>query len=100
MHRQTLDFSLDVPQRQIERADGIGLLAARRIEERPVHVLPELLDVLRIAADQSPGGLRQHVLRSAFADAGDSGIGLDRDHHVALIEQRVRDSAAGTLAPA
>ena len=65
-------------------------LAASGIEEGPVHVLPESLNVLRIAADQSPGGLGQHLLRSAFADSGDAGIGLDRHHHIALIEQRVR----------
>ncbi len=90
MHRQTLHFSFDVPQRQIERADGMGLFAARGIEKRPVHVLPEQFDVLRVAADQSTRGLGQHVLRSALPDAGDSGVGFDGDHHVALIEQRVR----------
>ena len=54
-----------------------------------VHVLPEPLDVLRIAADQPAGALLQHVLRSAFADARDSGVGFDGDHHIALIEQRI-----------
>ena len=44
MHRQVLNFSLDVPQRKIERADGMGLFAARRIEECAVHVLPEQFD--------------------------------------------------------
>ena len=57
-----------------------------RIEEGPVHVLPEPLDVLRIAPDQAAGGLRQHVFRSALADAGDAGVGFDGDHHVALVE--------------
>ena len=70
------------------------------IEERAVHVLPQALDVLRIPADQAAGGLLQRVLRSAFADAGDSGVGFDGHHHVALVEERVRDSAAGKLAPA
>ena len=33
--------------------------------------------------------LLQHVLRPAFADTRDACVGLHRDHHVALVEQRV-----------
>ena len=53
MYRQLLHLAFDIPQRQIERADRADLLAARRIEERARHILPEALDKLRIAADQT-----------------------------------------------
>ena len=43
-----------------------------------------------ILPDQAPGTLPQRIREAAFADAGDSGVGFDGDHHVALIEQRVR----------
>src|SRR3981081_4156909 len=67
----------------------MGLLAACGIEERPVHVLPEQFDMLRIAPDQSAGGLGQRVFRSAFTNADDSGVGLDDDPNVALVEERI-----------
>ena len=38
-------------------------------------------------------------LCAALADARDAGIGLDRDHHVALVEAADWDSAADRLAP-
>jgi hypothetical protein len=34
--------------------------------------------------------LLQHFLGAAFADACDAGVGLDRHHQIALIEQRIR----------
>ena len=82
-------LAFDVPQRQVERADGVDLLAPGRIEEGARHVLPEALDVLRILADQASRGLLQGVARAAFADAGDAGVGLDGDDEVALVEQGV-----------
>ena len=90
MHRQSEHLALDVPQRQVEGADGVGAFAARRIEEGAVHVLPEVLDELRIAADQAAGGGGEQVLGAAFADAGDAGIRLHGDDDVALVEQRGR----------
>ncbi len=82
-------LTLDVPERQIERAEGVHLFASRRIEERARHVLPEPFDVMRILADQPPGALFQRVLGPAFTNAHNAGVGLHRHHHVALIEQRV-----------
>src|SRR5690349_23616768 len=43
----------------------------------------------RILADEAAGALLQGVLRTAFADAGDPRVGLDRHDHVALVEERV-----------
>src|SRR5580693_7475253 len=42
MDRQLQHFAADVPQREIERTEGVFLFASRRIEERPRHILPEL----------------------------------------------------------
>ena len=93
-------LAFDVPQRQIERAEGVHLLAPRRIEVGAVHILPEALDVLRILSDQAAGALLQSVPRSAFADARDAGIGLHLHHQVALVEERIRRCAATTPARA
>src|SRR5580693_259164 len=41
MDRQLQHFAADVPQREIERTEGVFLFASRRIEERPRHILPE-----------------------------------------------------------
>src|ERR1022692_2220321 len=57
MDRPAEHLALDVPQRQVERADGVNLLAPRRIEKRARHVLPQAFDILRILPDQAPGGL-------------------------------------------
>ena len=89
VHRQLLHLALQIPQRQIQRAQGVHLFAPRRIEEGPRHVLPQLFDILRILADQPPRQRFQHVLGAAFADARKAGVGLHRHHHVALIEQHV-----------
>jgi hypothetical protein len=80
-----LHLALDVPKSQVEGAYGVGSLAAGWIEEGSVHVLPQPLDVLRVAADESSGGLGEGVLHAPFADAGDARIGFDGDHHVALV---------------
>ena len=44
---------------------------------------------LRVLADQPAGARLQQVLGPAFADSGDAGVGLDRHHHVALVEERI-----------
>ena len=82
-------LALDVPQGQVERAQGVLLFASRRIEEGARHILPQPLDVVRVLADQPAGALLQHVLGAAFADAGDPGLGLHGHHQVALVEQRI-----------
>ena len=89
MDGQALDFALDVPKGQVEGADRVRPLAACGVEKGAIHVLPETLDVLRVAADESPCGLGQGVLHATLADACDSGVGLDGDYYVALVEERV-----------
>src|SRR5260370_29020838 len=59
----------------------------RRIEKRAIHVLPEPLDVVRILADQPPRALFEHVPAAALSHPDNPAVGLDRNHHVALIEQ-------------
>ena len=90
VHRQPQRLALDVPERQVQRAQRVDLLPARRIEPGDVHLLPERLDLERVLADQRPGALFQRVLGAAFADARDADVGLHRDDHVALVEQRVQ----------
>ena len=48
-----------------------------------------MLDELRVAADEAAGTGGEEILRAAFADAGDAGVGLDGDDDVALIEDLV-----------
>src|SRR3981081_1319507 len=90
MDRLVLYFALDVPQGQVQCPDRVSSFPAGGREEGAIHVLPQLFDMLRVAADQSPCGLFQQVLRSALADAHDSSVGLDGDDHVALIEKGIR----------
>jgi hypothetical protein len=39
--------------------------------------------------DEHAGALLEGVARAAFANAGDAGVSLDSDEHVALVEVRV-----------
>src|ERR1700723_2548233 len=84
-----LYLSLDIPESQVQSADGVGPFTACGIKESAIHVLPKTLDVLRVAADQTSGGLGQRILHAALTNARDSSVGLDGDHHVALVEKRV-----------
>ena len=90
MQRQAERLALDVPQRHVQRAERVRLLAPRRIEPGDEHLLPDRLDLEGILADQRAGALLERVLRAALADAGDAEVGLDRAEHVALVEQQVR----------
>ncbi len=89
MHGQAQGLTLDIPQRQVERAEGVYLFPSRRVEERAIHVLPETFDELRILANQPPRTLLERVFGSTFSDSNETGVGLYRDNHVALIEQGV-----------
>ena len=89
VHRQTQRFAADIPERQVDGAERVHLLASGRVEERAQHILPEVLDAARVLADHAAGALHQQVGSAAFADAGDAGVGLDGDNHIALIEERV-----------
>src|SRR6185295_20325443 len=87
VHRHAERLALDVPEREVERAERVRLLAARRVEPRDVHFLPDRFGVERVLADERTGALLERVLRAAFADAGDPGVGLDGRDHGALVEQ-------------
>jgi hypothetical protein len=49
--------SLDVPKREVERAERVGLLASRWIEPSLIHVVPNPFDEKRIFADQTSSAL-------------------------------------------
>jgi hypothetical protein len=61
----------------------IAVSLTRRAEE--LH----LFDLEGIAANQTSGALLERIASSAFAYAREAGIGLHRDDHVALIEERI-----------
>ncbi len=89
IHGQLRRLALDVPQRHVERALRVDLLAPRRIEAVHVHVVPDALDVERALADQAACKILDQVGRAAFADAGDADVGLDGHQHPALVERSV-----------
>ncbi len=63
VHGHAERFALDVPEREVERAHGVDLLVARRIEPGHVHLLPDGFDAERILADERRRRLLEHVLR-------------------------------------
>src|SRR5262249_20322642 len=85
--RHAEGFALDVPQRHIESAERMQLLAAGRIEVAAVHELPQVVDSRRVFADQHRTALGDSVLGAAFAHAGDALVGLDGDDVLALVEE-------------
>ena len=89
VHRQPERLALDVPEREVQGAQGVGLLPPGRVEPRDVRLLPERLGPERVLTDQRPGALLQRVLGAALADPRDADVGLDRDDHVALVEQGI-----------
>src|SRR5258706_9266969 len=89
MHGQAQGLTLDIPQRQVERSEGVYLFPSRRVEERTIHVLPETFDELGILADQPSGTLLDRILRAAFSDSDQTGVGFHRHHHIALVEQGI-----------
>ena len=95
VHRHAQRFAFQIPQRQIERTDRMKPFASGRIVEGAIHVLPQTLDVERVLADEPPGARLQRVARAAFADAGDIGVGLDRDDHVALQQRDLQRHHVG-----
>ena len=97
VNRQFQHLAFDVPQRKIERAERMFSFAPRRIKERPRHVLPQPFDMLRVLPDQPPGTLFQCIGKTAFANTGDSRVGLDGHHRIGLIEQWVR--VGGRISP-
>ena len=97
VHRHAQRLAFQIPQRQIERTDRMQPFASGRIVEGAVHVLPQSFDVERVLADEPPGAWLQRVARPAFADAGDVGVGLDGDDHVALQQRNLQRHHVGRL---
>ncbi len=90
VHRNAEGFSLDVPQREVQRPERVRFLPPRRIEPRDVRFLPDRLGAERALTDQRSRALLQRVFGATLADAGNADIGLDRHDHGALVEQRIQ----------
>jgi hypothetical protein len=88
VHRHAQRLAADVPEREVDRALRVQLLARRRVEVGAVHELPEVLDPRRVLADDQARELLDHVAAAALADAGEALVRLDRDDRVALVEGR------------
>ena len=63
MNRQTQGLPFDIPQSQIQSAEGMNFFPAGRIEEGAIHVLPEPLNVVRVLADQPAGNMPYGALK-------------------------------------
>ena len=87
MHRHFERFPFDVPEREVHGPQGMRLLAARWIEPRDEHLLPDRFDLERVLADERAGTLFERVLRTAFADARETHVGFDGADQIALIEE-------------
>ena len=92
-HAQRLAF--EIPKREVQRADSVEPFAPGRIVEGAIHVLPRAFDVERVLPDQAARARLQRVASAAFADAGDIGVGLDGDDHVALQERYLQRHDVG-----
>ena len=98
-HRHAQGLALEIPQRQVQRAQGVLLLAPGGIEIATIHLLPQLLGAERIGADQHAGALLHRVGRAAFADADQPARGL-HDHDIGgLVEGRLLAGAGGHAPP-
>ena len=94
-HAQRLAF--EIPQREIQRADSVEPFAPGRVVKCAIHVLPHAFDVERVPPDQAARAGFQRVASAAFTDAGDVGVGLDGDDHVALQERYLQRHDRGAL---
>ncbi len=82
-------LAFDVPEREVNGSDRVNLLSTRRIEGTDVHLLPRKFGFEGIVANNVSGALFQSVFDSAFSHARDADVGLDGDHHVALVERSI-----------
>jgi len=89
VQRDVERLTLDVPEREVERAERVRLLAAGRVEPGDVCLLPDRFDAERVLPDERAGALLERISGAAFPDAGDADVGFDRHHHVALVEERI-----------
>src|SRR4051794_7170517 len=96
MQRSTERLAFDIPEREVDRAERVQPLLARRIEAVHERGLPDDLAVEGVAADDAARDVANGVRRSALADAGDPGIRVDEDDHVAL-RKRLRPVAIVVL---
>jgi hypothetical protein len=85
VERRTERLALDVPQRKIDGAERVQPLLARRIEAVHERGLPDHLGVEGVAADDAASDVANGVWRSALADAGDPGLGVDQNDPALLV---------------
>ena len=85
--RDSERLTLQIPERHIEGAQGVGLFPSGRIEIRTIHGLPQAVGTERVFADQKPRALLHGVARAAFPNTDEAGIGFHKDHIGALVEQ-------------
>ena len=90
VNRDPERLALDVPQRQVQRAESVELFASRRVKISAEHGLPKMVDPRRILADQHTGALLHRIPAAAFADPGDAGVGFHGDDLVTLVEGRIQ----------
>jgi hypothetical protein len=84
IERHVQSFALDIPQRQVDGAKCVQSFLAGRVEPVHEHRLPNHLGIERVLADDASGNVPHRIGRSALTDAGDPGVGVDEDNHVAL----------------
>ncbi len=91
-HRLALGLALDVPQRDVDAADGVDRRAApAEVVGRVVHAVPQPFDVAGVLAEQHRAqaprlgvgdrrlddGAHDRGLAVDLGDAGDAGVGMD-----------------------
>jgi hypothetical protein len=90
VHRHAQCLAFEVPQREVQRADRVQPFASRWIVEGAIHVLPQALDVERVLADEPTCAGLDRVAGAPLTNAGDVGVGLDGDDHVALQQRNLQ----------
>src|SRR5439155_5848036 len=61
-------FALDIPQGQVDRSQGIELLAPCRVKIAAEHRLPQMVDAHRVFADDHRRTLFNRIRRAPFAE--------------------------------
>src|SRR5207344_2754677 len=84
MERHTERLAFDVPQRKIDGPERVQPLLAWRVEAVHERGLPDNFGIERIATDDAARHVANEVGRAALPDAGDTCLGIDEHHHVAL----------------
>ena len=109
MDRLALDLAAQVPQGQVDAADGVhGEAAAAQVVGGLEHAIPQLDRIGGVCADQHGGERAGMVVRRGaahdglnggghglgFADAGEPGVGMDHQDTIVIgpveqLDQRV-----------